>query len=114
MSAITTHILDTSTGHPAPGVEVVLDVQDADDTWSELGRGQTDADGRLRTLLTAGAPLAAGRYRLTFYTRSYFERSGLTSFYPHVIVVFDVVAGEPHYHVPLLLSPFGYTTYRGS
>ena len=114
MSAITTHILDTSTGRPASGVEVVLDVHHDPAGWSELGRGETDADGRLRTLLTAGAPLAAGLYRLTFHTRRYFERSGLQSFYPHVIVVFEVVVGEPHYHVPLLLSPFGYSTYRGS
>jgi 5-hydroxyisourate hydrolase len=113
MSAITTHILDTSTGRPASGVAVVLEVQHAQ-TWSELGRGETDADGRLRTLLTAGAPLAAGLYRLTFHTREYFARTNQGSFYPHVIVVFEVVAGEPHYHVPLLMSPFGYTTYRGS
>ncbi|HUE87846.1 MAG TPA: hydroxyisourate hydrolase [Vicinamibacterales bacterium] len=114
MSAITTHVLDTSTGRPAAAVTVVLEAHHGPDEWSELGRGETDPDGRLRTLLTAGAPLAAGMYRLTFDTRSYFERSGVRAFYPSVSVVFEVVAGEAHYHVPILVSPFGYTTYRGS
>jgi 5-hydroxyisourate hydrolase len=114
MSAITTHILDTSTGRPASGVEVVLEVQRGPTEWAPVGRGATDADGRLRTLLPSGASLDAATYRLVFHTNAYFQRSAITTFYPHVVVVFDVAGGEAHYHVPLLLSPFGYSTYRGS
>ena len=113
MSAITTHILDTATGRPASGVVVGLDVQRGAD-WSPLGRGETDADGRLGTLMPAGAPLDPGTYRLIFHTRAYFQTSGTATFYPHVIVVFDVGGDASHFHVPLLLSPFGYSTYRGS
>jgi len=114
MSAITTHILDTSTGRPASGVDVVLEQQRGVESWTAVGRGATDAEGRLRTLLPPGEPLEPGSYRLVFHTRAHFQRSGTNAFYPRVIVVFDVVAGESHYHVPLLLSPFGYSTYRGS
>jgi 5-hydroxyisourate hydrolase len=113
MSAITTHVLDLSTGRPAAGVDVVLHMLEGDAAWRELGRGATDEDGRLRTLLPSGAPVGAGTYRLVFDTGAYFARRSTRSFYPHVIVVFSVTA-EPHYHVPLLLSPFGYSTYRGS
>ena len=114
MSAITTHILDTSTGLPAAGVDVVLEVQRGPTDWAPVGGGATDADGRLRTLLPSGAPLEAATYRLVFHTRPYFQRSATSTFYPHVIVAFDVAGGDAHYHVPLLLSPFGYSTYRGS
>ena len=109
---ITTHVLDTARGRPAAGVPVVLERSDEDEWW-ELGRGRTDDDGRLRTLLPDGAPLKPGRYRLTFDTGSYFRDFGEAPFYPEVEVVFIVAASEPH-HVPLLLSPFGYSTYRGS
>jgi 5-hydroxyisourate hydrolase len=111
MSAITTHILDTSTGRPAAGVEVQLELQRGDH-WTEIARGSTDADGRVRTLLPADAPLVPGTYRLIFHTQAYFAH--VNSFYPHVVIVFTVSSGEAHYHVPLLLSPFGYSTYRGS
>ena len=114
MSAITTHVLDTATGRPAAGLEVQLEFQEAHG-WSAAGTGVTDADGRIRTLLTAGTSPAPGTYRLVFNTGDYFARIGTPSaFYPHVIVVFQVVGGSAHYHVPLLLSPFGYSTYRGS
>jgi 5-hydroxyisourate hydrolase len=106
---ISTHVLDTARGHPAEGVPVVLE-HDAGG-WTEVGRGVTDADGRVRELL--GGELADGRYRLTFDTAQYFRVVGEVAFYPEVSVVF-LVAGGGHYHVPLLLSPFGYTTYRGS
>jgi 5-hydroxyisourate hydrolase len=109
---ITTHVLDTALGRPAGGVHVVLEIMDARDAWHVAGRGVTDGEGRLRTLLTS-AP-AAGVYRLVFDTRSYFERQGLRAFYPHIIVTFNVDDGDEHYHVPLLLSPFGYSTYRGT
>ena len=113
MSAITTHVLDTSLGRPAGGVDVTLELL-GEGGARELGRGTTDADGRLRTLLPAGAPLAAGTYRITFQTGAYFASHGAAGFYPEVSVSFTVHDGAQHYHVPLLLSPFGYSTYRGS
>jgi 5-hydroxyisourate hydrolase len=114
MSAITTHILDTSRGEPAGNVPVRLETQSADGNWNILGTGATDSDGRLRDLLPDDLPLQPGLYRLTFDTAVYFEAQSLRSFYPHVVVVFTVHDGGQHYHVPLLLSPFGYSTYRGS
>ena len=113
MSGITTHVLDTSLGRPAAGVPVTLEFK-ARDGWRVLGRGLTDPDGRLRDLLPAGHPLEEGRYRLTFDTGSYFGARGVQVFYADVIVAFVVRDGAEHYHVPLLLSPFGYSTYRGS
>ena len=113
MSAITTHVLDTSRGGPAAGVGVVLE-RSTNDTWTVVGRGDTDADGRQRSLMADGAPVLAGRYRLTFDTRRYFEGLGVRSFFPAIAVTFETTDGESHYHVPLLLSPFGYSTYRGS
>lgn len=113
MSNITTHVLDTSRGRPAAGVTVTLEmfgVETAD--WRLLGRAATDADGRLRDL-PAGTALEPGIYRLTFDTLGYFHRQGVETFYPFVHVVF-AVRDEPHYHVPLLVSPYGYSTYRGS
>ena len=114
MSAITTHILDTSRGRPASGVRVVLELRSADDDWKEIGRGVTDADGRLKGLLPAGATLAEATYRLTFDTEGYFSSQNIESFYPEVIIVFSVRDRSEHYHVPLLLNPYGYSTYRGS
>ncbi len=113
MSAITTHVLDTSKGRPAAGVLVVLE-QRTEGAYRELGRGETDADGRLRTLLPAGEALAGGVYRLTFHTEAYFAQSGVEGFYPEVSIAFVVRDPAQHYHVPLLLNPFGYSTYRGS
>ena len=113
MSAITTHVLDTGRGRPAAGVHVELEIRDGD-SWRHIARGVTDSDGRIRTLIAHATPLDAGVYRLAFDTGQYFEASNRAAFYPRVIVEFSVTAGEPHYHVPLLLSPFGYTTYRGS
>ncbi len=107
MSGITTHVLDTSRGCPAAGVPVVLE-RAVGSGWDLVGRGTTDADGRARDLLTS-AP-ENGRYRLTFDTGSYLDGG----FYPEVSVTFVVESAEDHYHVPLLLSPFGYSTYRGS
>ena len=105
---ISTHVLDTARGHPAEGVEVVLEREGV-----ELARAVTNADGRVGELLPAGIELQDGRYRLTFDTGQYFRTLGEAAFYPEVSVVFTV-AGGGHHHVPLLLSPFGYTTYRGS
>lgn len=113
MSGLSTHVLDTSLGRPAAGVAVRLERREAD-RWLELGRGETDADGRCRGLLPAGVSLQQARYRLTFATGDYFSARGVPAFYPHVSVVFEVREPQQHHHVPLLLSPFGYSTYRGS
>ena len=112
MSGITTHVLDTSRGRPAPGVGVTLSLH-KNGEWKELARGATDEDGRCRTL-TPAAPIAPGRYRIVFDTGAYFGAAKVETFYPDVSVVFEVSDGEVHYHVPLLLSPWGFTTYRGS
>jgi 5-hydroxyisourate hydrolase len=112
MSPITTHVLDTRLGRPAAGVAVVLERFNAG-AWQPAGVGVTDADGRVTTLLAEG-PLARGRHRLTFDTGAYFRQQGAEHFYPSVTVEFDIGDPTQHYHVPLLLSPFGYSTYRGS
>ena len=114
MSAITTHVLDTSRGCPARGVPVELEIRIEDDTWRRIGRGATDGDGRLRTLMPEGEPLVGGVYRLLFDVHHYFAETGTHCFYPRVTVEFSVAGEGSHYHVPLLISPFGYTTYRGS
>jgi 5-hydroxyisourate hydrolase len=113
VSAITTHVLDTARGAPAVGVEVVLERQHNAE-WQTIGRGLTDADGRQRALMADTAVALAGIYRLRFDTGSYFASQSMTAFFPQVTVMFEVPEGRAHHHVPLLLSPFGYTTYRGS
>jgi len=95
-------------------VPVLLEMLEASGAWRPIGRGATDTDGRLRTLLPEGESLQVGVYRLTFATVQYFEELGLPAFYPRVVIEFETSPGERHYHVPLLLSPFGYSTYRGS
>ena len=110
---ISTHILDVSRGRPAGRVGVSLE-RETGGGWTAVGAGATDDDGRCRTLLADGTPPQAGTYRLTFAVDEYFGRTGTEAFYPAVSVQFRVRAGEAHYHVPLLLSPFGYSTYRGS
>ncbi len=114
MSAITTHVLDTARGKPAAGVPVTLSRLSANDDWEALGRGETNGDGRLPDLLPTDTALTAGTYRLIFETDAYFNAQGLEGFYPSVTVLFRVMEAGGHYHVPLLLSPFGYSTYRGS
>jgi 5-hydroxyisourate hydrolase len=109
--AITTHVLDTSRGKPAPNVGVKLEVR-RDDQWVEVGRGETDADGRCKTL-TPG-DVEAGIYRLCFDTGSYYRERHTETFFPETLIVFTVADAAQHYHVPLLLSPFGYSTYRGT
>jgi 5-hydroxyisourate hydrolase len=112
MSPITTHILDLSKGCPARGVSVLLE-RERSDGWHELGRGVTDDDGRIKTLMPPGTALETGNYRLEFDTGEYFARAGVATFFRTVVIAFVVTANE-HHHVPLLLSPFGYSTYRGS
>jgi len=113
-SPITTHVLDTARGRPAAGIDVTLERLEAGDRWQMLGRDVTNVDGRARALLPGDWNLEPGVYRLTFDTGTYFRGLGVEGFYPHVPVVFGLERPESHYHVPLLLSPYGYSTYRGS
>jgi 5-hydroxyisourate hydrolase len=109
VSTLSTHVLDTALGRPAEGIKVTL--ERADDL---VGSGVTDSDGRVRDLHKKEAALSEGNYRLTFYVADYFAKARRESFYTEIVVDFHISAGEEHYHVPLLLSPFGYSTYRGS
>ena len=113
-SPITTHVLDTSLGRPAMDVRVMLECQDQSGAWKELTRGETDEDGRAINLLPENVKLMLGVYRLTFDTVRYFNAQNLQTFYPYVSIVFEIHDPTAHYHVPLLLSPYGYSTYRGS
>src|SRR5262245_20105912 len=109
---LTTHVLDTTSGAPAAGVAVVLMQLGEDGRWHQVADGQTDDDGRLALLNPQD--LKSGRYRLSFATGDYFQQRSLPVFYPQVSIEFQVQDPQEHYHVPLLLSPFGYSTYRGS
>ncbi len=111
MSAITTHVLDTSRGQPASGVPVLLSVRAETGEWREIARSSTDRDGRARMGSTHAA---RGVYRLVFDTEAYFRAWNIEGFYPQVEVTFEVRDPAQHYHVPLLLAPNGYSTYRGS
>jgi 5-hydroxyisourate hydrolase len=106
-------VLDTAAGQPAAGMAVVLKRLGEDGRWHQIAEGVTNDEGRLGGLL-APDTLVAGRYRLSFATGEYFQRRSLATLYPQVSVEFQVTAIDEHYHVPLLLSPFGYSTYRGS
>jgi 5-hydroxyisourate hydrolase len=110
---ITTHVLDTSIGRPASGVSVVLEMWSGGG-WISKGHGATDDDGRARALMASGEALAPGVYRLRFESGAYFRSRGVEAFFPHVEITFTVSEPAKHHHVPLLLSPFGYSTYRGS
>ncbi len=114
MSAITTHVLDVSIGEPAAGILVKLNRQTQDGGWESIGSQKTDGDGRARDLIPDGEPLVASAYRLTFDVGPYFKDRQIDGFYPEVTIAFTVNDASQHYHVPLLLSPFGYSTYRGS
>ena len=106
MASLSTHVLDTAAGQPAAGLRVTLESTDG----TVLATGVTDHDGRVGDLADG---LPAGHLRLRFDTGSWFAAQGRAAFYPEVVVTFGV-EGEEHFHVPLLLSPFGYSTYRGS
>jgi 5-hydroxyisourate hydrolase len=108
MGTLSTHVLDTTRGAPAAGLAISLAAADG----SPLGSGVTDADGRIGSI--GPDRLAAGDYTLTFSTGAYFAASGVTGFYPSVAITFTVADADGHYHVPLLLNPYGYSTYRGS
>ena len=114
MSTISTHILDTSRGRPAAGVSISLEILNAGEGWSPLSQAVTDKDGRVKSFVLTEPELGAGTYRLVFSVGKYFSALGEQSFYPEVTVSFLIDGGAEHYHVPLLISPFGYSTYRGS
>jgi 5-hydroxyisourate hydrolase len=109
---VSTHVLDTGRGRPAAGMAVTLSRHRQDGKWSVIGKGVTDEDGRVREL--SRGRLEPGAYRLDFATAEYFQKSGTGAFYPEVSVVFTLSDPDGNFHVPLLLSPFGYTTYKGS
>lgn len=111
VSQITTHVLDAQRGKPAAGVPVELFRREGDD-WRLLGAGVTDEDGRAKQLGPERVP--NGEYRLRFDTGAYFAATQTDSFYPEVLLSFLVAEDGRHYHVPVLLSPFAYSTYRGS
>ena len=109
MSSVSTHVLDTALGKPAAGIHAVLEVQTQVGEWTQLGHTATDGDGRIKSFVPPHVSLAPGVYRLRFDTGA-----DQAAFYPEVIITFRIDSPAQHYHVPLLLSPFGYSTYRGS
>lgn len=114
MSQITTHVLDTSTGKPATGVAVTLEHKTQDAGWQVIANGTTDGDGRIKDLLSLNSKLSTGHYKLTFETGQYFHMRQAECFFPEITIAFNVNDAKQHFHVPLLLSPFGYSTYRGT
>jgi len=112
MSAITTHVLDTSRGRPAAGIQVELHLKSGE-IWKPVGKGSTDVNGRCNNLMGDGQA-KAGTYRLVFHAAAYYQALHTETFYSEIPVIFEVREPSAHYHVPLLLSPFGYSTYRGS
>ena len=114
MSAITTHVLDTTAGRPGTGIPVILEHKTQSSGWETVADGITDDDGRMKDLLPQTEPLVPGHYRLTFETGAYFAMRNIECFFPLITIGFVVKDTAQHYHVPLLLNPFGYSTYRGS
>jgi 5-hydroxyisourate hydrolase len=112
MSQLTTHILDTSIGKPATGIIIIL-YRGGNDEWNEITRGVTDSDGRIPDLLQDNAALERGIYKMRFETKDYFDKVQVKTFYPYIEIIFEIDSSD-HYHIPLLLNPFGYSTYRGS
>jgi 5-hydroxyisourate hydrolase len=114
MSTVSTHVLDTARGRPASGVHVTLQMQNPDETWSMLTEAWTDEDGRVKPFFLVETHLEPGTYQLLFDTEGYFSAQDIECFYPQVSVTFKIDEAPQHYHVPLLISAFGYSTYRGS
>ena len=110
---ISTHVLDTAKGAPARGVRITLERQVGTD-WELVSDNETDIDGRVKSLVPADFAITPNSYRLRFDTHGYARKNHFECFFPEVTIVFDVKDSSQHYHVPLLLSPFGYSTYRGS
>jgi len=113
MTQVRTHVLDISLGRPAANVPVTLELQTPVGAWTEVGSGLTDADGRCK-VLAATKSLQTGTYRLTFETGAYFSARKIERLYPQVVIIFEINNTQEHHHIPLLLSPYGYSTYRGS
>ena len=111
MTRVTTHVLDTALGRPAAGIKVRLDRVVGGKT-EEIASVRTDAEGRVREWTPE--PVAAGHYRLVFESGEWFRTSGRETLYPQIVIHVELSADQPHYHIPVLLAPFGYTTYRGS
>ncbi len=114
MSQITTHVLDTSIGRPAAGIPVRLERKTHSAGWQVLAEAFTDVDGRVKDLLRSGDPFLPGHYRLTFETGAYFLLRNIEGLFPQITISFSVKDAQQHYHIPVLLSPYGYTTCRGS
>lgn len=114
MSTISTHVLDTARGRPASGLVLRLERLDAAGTAHAISERTTNEDGRVKDLVPAGVPFDVGTYRMRFDTGAYFAARGERCFYPDVVITFAIDAPDEHYHVPLLLAPYGYSTYRGS
>ena len=113
MSTISTHILDTARGLPARGIRVTLQRSAGANAWEDLAMGSTNADGRIPDFVPKDLTLSEGIYRMRFDVSAYFSEHQTKSFYPYIEVVFEL-GNDGHYHVPLLLSPWGFSTYRGS
>ena len=113
MSQITTHVLDTSKGTPAEGIKITLQSPVGNDQWKNITHGITNSDGRITEFLSADQSIEPGVYRMLFETKAYFDKNNTEGFYPYVPIVFEIFDTE-HYHIPLLLNPYGYSTYRGS
>lgn len=114
MSAITTYILDTTSGRPGAGITAELERKTHSAGWQQIARGVTDIDGRINDLLSPQDVFLPGHYRIIFETGPYFLLQGIECFFPQITVSFVVKDPMQHYHVPLLLSPFGYSAYRGA
>ena len=113
MSQITTHVLDAALGSPGQDIPISLARMEGND-WTIIGQGRTNADGRLPDLCPQGQVMPAGTYRMHFDTATYFQALDQQVFYPWADVVFNIGDDGTHYHIPLLLSPYAYSTYRGS
>ncbi|MDA8744433.1 hydroxyisourate hydrolase [Rubripirellula amarantea] len=111
MTGITSHVLDTSLGKPGAGIRITLEQAEGSD-WISLGEGITNDDGRVADL--SNGNVTEGEYQITFFVAQYFEERNVETFYPIIRIAFSIVDAQQHYHVPLLLNPFGFSTYRGS
>jgi 5-hydroxyisourate hydrolase len=110
---LSVHVLDLQNGQPTPGISVDLEQKTATG-WRSLASGVTDAQGRIRELFPAGQPFVAGQYRVVFHTGAHYATVKQPTFFPEIPVLFKVEDATQHYHIPLLLSPYGYSTYRGN
>ncbi len=111
---LSVHVLDLQSGQPSPGVTVDLERQNGQGSWAKLGSAVTDAQGRIRDFFPSQAQWSAGQYRVVFRTGEFYAERKQATFFPEVPVVFKVDDASQHYHIPLLLSPYGFSTYRGN